>query len=117
MQANAAVVLRARRIPRQRVLAALPHAQARMAIRRAVGHGAVRNTRRILDARPVRTTGRADVVLVQRPQAVPTGRGIVVPVPLDVGMSAEQQHMRKILQQREQPFTVRGTEATRARFE
>ena len=49
-------------MPGQSVFATGHYLQARIAIRRAIGHRRVGNALGILDARPVGAAGRADVV-------------------------------------------------------
>src|SRR5690606_13173035 len=77
VQADGGIVRVAGVVPGQRVLPAGLHAQACVAVWRAVGHGRVGHAGGILHAGPERAACRADVVFVQGTVAVPAGVGIV----------------------------------------
>ncbi|MNV65275.1 hypothetical protein D3C71_1579650 [compost metagenome] len=82
------------------------HVEQAVTIGRAVGHGGIGNTLGILHARPERATGRAHVVLVQRPCALPALFRRPEHLALVVGVTTEDQRVLHLLQQREQPRAV-----------
>ena len=98
------------RMPGQVVIAAPAHAQARIAVGRAVGHGCVGNPGRVRGARPEGAAGRTDVVFVQRLRAMPAAAGAVEDVTLRMAVRAQQQQMREVAQQGEQALAVGRTE-------
>ena len=101
-------------MPGQHVTTVAADAQTGVTVRRAVGHRGIGNAAGILHAGPERAAGRADVVFVQRRGALPTGARIVHPVLLGVAVTAEDQHVRKPAQQREQPRAIGVAEGVAA---
>ena len=107
--------MHARRPPVEHVVPSAPGPEYRVAIGGAVGHGRVGNACLVLHSRPVRAARGTDVVLVQRRRAMPAGRRVVEVVSLRVAVPAEQQHMREVVEQREQPLAVRVPEGVAPR--
>ncbi len=110
MQRDLLVLGRARDPVLHAVAALRLHVEQAVAIGRAIGHGGVGDALRVLHSRPERTAGGTHVVLVQRPRAVPALRRVPEHLVLVVGVAAEHQRVRHLLQQREQARAVRGAE-------
>ncbi|KAG0777981.1 hypothetical protein G6F22_011507 [Rhizopus arrhizus] len=94
----------------QAIAAVASDVEQRVALRRAIAHGAVRYPGGILHPRPERTAIGTDVVFVQRLVAVPALGPAVVDVLLGVAVAAQHQHVAEVLEQVEQALAVGVTE-------
>ncbi|MNV19514.1 hypothetical protein D3C71_1103800 [compost metagenome] len=115
MQGDLVIVRRTRHVIAQAVVATGLDRQHRIAVRGAIAHGRIGDAAAVLHARPERPAGRAHVVLVQRLAALPTFGGTVVVMLLGVAVAAEHQHVRELLEQREQARAIRMAERLTAR--